>query len=95
MSVVPFNVPDLSKKASDYVLEALASLKHCGNHAFGQQCIKLMKEMYGFHEVFLTTSCTTAMEIGALLADLKPGDEVILPSYTFISTANAVDFVLV
>ena len=85
-----FNIPYLPENAHDYVKEALESRKHCGNHTFGQRCIELMKEKYGFHEVFLTTSCTTAMEMGALLADLKPGDEVILPSYTFSSTANAV-----
>ena len=87
---IPFNIPFLPKNTRVYVKEALKSRNHCGNHAFGLRCIEFMKERYGFHEVFLTTSCTTAMEMGALLADLKPGDEVILPSYTFSSTANAV-----
>jgi len=71
------------------MLKALHSRAHCGNHEFGERCIALMKERYGFHEVFLTPSCTAAMEMGALLGDLIPGDEVILPSYTFSSTANA------
>ena len=87
---IPFNIPYLPENTHDYVREALESRKHCGNHTFGHRCIELMKEKYGFYEVFLTTSCTTAMEMGALLADFKPGDEVILPSYTFSSTANAV-----
>ena len=87
---IPFNIPYLSKKENVYVRESLESRKHCGNHTFGHRCIELMKDKYSFHEVFLTTSCTTAMEMGALLADLNPGDEVILPSYTFSSTANAV-----
>lgn len=73
-----------------YILDALRSHSHCGNRKYGERCISLMKKRYGFHSVFLTSSCTTAMEMGALLANLKPGDEVILPSYTFSSTANAV-----
>ena len=74
---IPFNIPFLPEKANIYIQEALESRKHCGNYMFGQRCIELMKEKYGFHEVFLTTSCTTAMEMGALLADLKVGDEVL------------------
>ena len=88
--LIPFNVPYLPENATNNVLEALQSAKHCGNHSFGQKCIELMKSKYGFHEVFLTTSCTAAMEMGAILSDLSPGDEVILPAYTFIATATAV-----
>jgi len=87
---IPFNIPHYNKKGSIYVQQALGSLRHCGNNTFGERCIELMGKKYGFHKVFLTSSCTTAMEMGALLADLKNGDEVILPSYTFSSTANAV-----
>lgn len=87
---IPFNVPYLTGKEEGYMLEALRSRRHCGNHAFGQRCIALMKESYGFHEVFLTPSATAGLEMGCLLADLQPGDEVILPSYTFSSTGNAV-----
>ena len=87
---IPFNIPYISENTHTYIQEALVSRRHCGNQDFGSRCVELMKETYGFHEVFITTSCTTAMEMGALLADLKPGDEVILPSYTFSSTANAV-----
>ena len=87
---IPFNIPYLPQNAYDYVKKALESKKHCGDHYFGKKCVDLMKTKYGFHEVFLTTSCTNAMEMGALIADLQHGDEVIMPSYTFSSTANAV-----
>ncbi len=88
--IIPFNIPYIAGLEVKNVLAALESRRHCGNRGYGQQCVELMKELYGFHEVFLTTSCTSAMEMGAILADLKSGDEVILPSYTFSSTANAI-----
>ena len=70
--------------------QALLSRAHCGNRDFAARATKLMKKKYGFGEVFLTPSCTLAMEMGVMLAGIGPGDEVILPSYTFSSTANAV-----
>lgn len=90
MPVIPFNVPFLTGDEESYMLDALRSGKHCGNHGWGVKCIQHMKEKYGFHEVFLTPSGTAALEMGAMLGGLEPGDEVILPSYTFSSTANAV-----
>ncbi|RJP76715.1 MAG: dTDP-4-amino-4,6-dideoxygalactose transaminase [Candidatus Zixiibacteriota bacterium] len=87
---IPFNQPYLSGNEERYLREALLSRAHCGNRAFGDRCVALMRERCGFGGVFLTPSCTAAMEMGALLADLRPGDEVILPSWTFSSTANAV-----
>jgi dTDP-4-amino-4,6-dideoxygalactose transaminase len=90
MQRIPFNMPYLCGREESYMLEALHSRRHCGNHQFAQRCIEWMKAQYGFGEVFLTPSCTAALEMGALLAELKPGDEVIMPSYTFSSTANAV-----
>ena len=72
------------------MMQALSSRFHCGNGEFSKRCVQFMKEKYGFGEVFLTPSCTHAMEMGTMLADIDPGDEVILPSYTFSSTANAV-----
>ncbi|MBX7211506.1 MAG: dTDP-4-amino-4,6-dideoxygalactose transaminase [Verrucomicrobiaceae bacterium] len=87
---IPFNIPYLTGREEEYFLAALKSRRHCGNHAFGQKCVELMKHKYGFHEVFLTPSGTAALEMGCLLADIGPGDEVILPSYTFSSTGNAV-----
>ncbi len=87
---IPFNVPYVTNNVEEYLQDTINSREHCGNYSYSQQCINKMKDMYGFHEVFLTPSCTSAMEMGAILADIKPGDEVILPSYTFSSTANAV-----
>ena len=90
MRKVPFNLPYIAGKEAQYFKTALESLPHCGNQTFGQRCIELLKTQYGFLEVYLNPSCTAAMEMGALLGDLQPEDEVILPSYAFSSTANAV-----
>lgn len=87
---IPFNAPHLTGQESAYVAEALASRAHCGNHAFGKRCVALLRERYGLGDVFLTPSCTAALEMGVMLANIGPDDEVILPSYTFSSTANAV-----
>ena len=86
---IPFNIPTLIGNEIANVTKAIQSNMHCGNGAFSEECINYMKKIYNFHEVFLTTSCSTAMEMGVLLCDIKPGDEVILPSYTFSSTANS------
>jgi dTDP-4-amino-4,6-dideoxygalactose transaminase len=86
---IPFNIPTLIGNEIASVTKAIQSNMHCGNGAFTEECINYMKTFYSFHEVFLTTSCTTAMEMGIILCDIKPGDEVILPSYTFSSTANS------
>lgn len=87
---IPFNIPYLSGKEQEYTKQALDSRSHCGNGTFSAKCIDLLKNKYGFGEVFLTPSCTSALEMGALLANIGVGDEVILPSYTFSSTANAI-----
>lgn len=87
---IPFNQVYLSGKEEAYVLHALKSGKHCGNHEYNTLTVNLMKEKFGFGDVFLVPSGTAALEMGALLANIGPGDEVILPSYTFSSTANAV-----
>ena len=87
---IPFNIPYLTGFEEDYVTKSLRSRAHCGNREYADKCIDLLEKKYGFHSVFLTTSCTTAMEMGAILAGLEPGDEVILPSYTFASTGNAI-----
>lgn len=87
---IPFNVPYLTGKEKEYMMQALSSRFHCGNGEFSKRCVELMKDKYGFGEVFLTPSCTHAMEMGTMLAGIGPGDEVIIPSYTFSSTANAV-----
>jgi dTDP-4-amino-4,6-dideoxygalactose transaminase len=90
LMTIPFNKVYLGGNEEKYVLEALRSGKHCGNHSFCIRAIDLMKKTHGFKEVFLVPSGTAALEMGAVLADIGPGDEVILPSYTFSSTVNAV-----
>ena len=87
---IPFNKPFHVPQAEEYVLDALRSDGQCGNHNWCKKCADLLKEKFGFHELFLVPSGTAALEMGCILAGLKPGDEVILPSYTFSSTANAV-----
>jgi dTDP-4-amino-4,6-dideoxygalactose transaminase len=87
--VIPFNQPYLSGKEQEYILAAVQENKLSGNGRFTKQCQKLLKDRYGFHRVLLTTSCTDALEMAALLLNIAPGDEVIMPSYTFVSTANA------
>jgi dTDP-4-amino-4,6-dideoxygalactose transaminase len=87
--MIPFNKPYLSGKETDYIKEAVNSGKISGNGLFTQRCQKFFSERYGFDKCLLTTSCTDALEMSAILADIQPGDEVILPSYTFVSTANA------
>lgn len=87
---IPFNKVHVTGNELLYMEEALSSGKLSGNYRFNQKVKQLMQEKYALEGVFLTPSCTAAMEMGALLADLQPGDEVIMPSYTFSSTANAV-----
>ena len=86
---IPFNKPYMSGKETDYIKEAVDSGKISGNGLFTQKCHTFFEKTYGFRKVLLTTSCTDALEMAALLADIQPGDEVIVPSYTFVSTALA------
>ncbi|MGX1024404.1 dTDP-4-amino-4,6-dideoxygalactose transaminase [Psychroflexus sp. MBR-150] len=87
--IVPFNKPYLSGKETAYVEDAVASGKISGNGKYTQKCQKFFETKYGFQKALLTTSCTDALEMAAILIDIKFGDEVIMPSYTFVSTANA------
>lgn len=87
--MIPFNKPYLSGKEMHYIYQAVYSGKISGNGQFTQKCQKYFEERYGFRKALLTTSCTDALEMCAMLADIKPGDEVIVPSYTFVSTALA------
>lgn len=87
---IPFNKVYFSGKEKEYMIDAFESGAHCGNHTYCHKVINLMKDKYGYGEVYLTPSCTAALEMGAVLADIQPGDEVIIPSYTFSSTVNAV-----
>ena len=86
---IPFNKPFLSGDELAKIQEAISLGHSSGDGAFTKKCQKLLEELLGVPKVLLTTSCTDALELAALLLDLEPGDEVVLPSYTFVSTANA------
>lgn len=87
--MVPFNVPPCVGDEIQYVKEAIESHKICGDGPFTKKCSTWMEEQFRAQKVLLTTSGTTALDMALLLCDLQPGDEVILPSYTFSSTATA------
>ncbi len=89
MKKIGFNKPYLTGKETFYINDAVATGKISGNGKYTQLCQSLLKERYGFGKCLLTTSCTDALEMAAILIDIQPGDEVIMPSYTFVSTANA------
>lgn len=86
---IPFNKPFIIDKELDYIREVVASGKISGNGMMTKKCQDFFEKRYGFKKCLLTTSCTDALEMAALLIDIQPGDEVIMPSYTFVSTANA------
>ncbi len=86
---IPFNKPFLAGNEIDYIIEAVKSGKISGDGNFSKKCQLFFETNYGFKKTLLTTSCTDALEMTSLLCDIAPGDEVILPSYTFVSTANA------
>ncbi|MCR5636758.1 MAG: dTDP-4-amino-4,6-dideoxygalactose transaminase [Clostridiales bacterium] len=86
---IPFNVPPYIGKEDKYLKQAIDSRKICGDGEFTKRCNSKFEEITGSNKVLMTTSGTSALEMAALLADIKPGDEVIMPSYTFVSTANA------
>ena len=86
---IPYNKPYLTGKETKYIRKAIKAGKISGNGKFTALCHDFFKKKYGFQNVLLTTSCTHALEMAAILIDIKPGDEVIMPSYTFVSTANA------
>lgn len=87
--MINFNKPYLTGKETLYITDAVASGKISGNGKYTQLCQKFFEQKYGFEKCLLTTSCTDALEMSAILIDIQPGDEVIIPSYTFVSTANA------
>lgn len=89
MNKIPFNKPFLTGKEAHYMYQAVMSMKISGNGMFTKKCQAFMEEKYGFKKCLLTTSGTDALEMCAMLCELKPGDEVIVPSYTFVSTALA------
>ena len=87
--MVPFNVPYTTGREAGYIAEAVAAGYLSGNGAFGRKCEAWLETRIGCARAFLTPSCTAALELAAILLDLQPGDEVIMPSFTFVSTANA------
>jgi len=89
MNHIGFNKPYLTGKETEYILDAVASKKLSGNGKYTQLCQQYFQKRYGFRKCLLTSSCTDALEMAAILLDIKEGDEVIMPSYTFVSTANA------
>lgn len=86
---VPFNKPYLTGNELKYIQEAVNLGKISGNGEFTRRCQDFFEQRYGFQKCLLTTSCTDALEMAAILLDIQPGDEVILPSFTFVSSANA------
>ena len=91
--MISFNYPPYTGNEFEYMKQAVESFKICGDGSFTKKCNAWMEEKFNARKVLLTTSGSTALDMAAILCDLKPGDEVILPSYTFSSTANS--FVLV
>ena len=87
--MINFNKPPHVGKENEYIAQAIASNKICGDGKFTKMCNHWIEEKTGITRALLTTSCTQALELAAILADIKEGDEVILPSFTFVSTANA------
>lgn len=87
--MIPFNIPPYVPECSAYVEQAIQNHKICGDGVFTKRCNAALEEIAGVHRALLTTSGTSALEMAALLMDIQPGDEVIMPSYTFCSTANA------
>lgn len=87
--MIPFNVPPCTGDELAYMQQAIASRKICGDGEFTKKCNAWMEQRFNAQKVLLTTSGTTALDMAALLCDLQPGDEVILPSFTFSSTATA------
>jgi dTDP-4-amino-4,6-dideoxygalactose transaminase len=86
---IPFNKPYLTGKELEYIKQAVEFGKISGDGIFTEKCQKFFEKRYGFKKALLTTSCTDALEMAALLCDIHPGDEVIAPTYTFVSTVNA------
>ncbi|MEX2568251.1 MAG: dTDP-4-amino-4,6-dideoxygalactose transaminase, partial [Cyclobacteriaceae bacterium] len=89
MEKIPFNRPYFTGKEPEFIMDAFHEGKISANGKYTQMCQDFLETKYGFKKSFLTHSCTQALEMAALLMDLRPGDEIIMPSFTFVSTANA------
>ena len=86
---IPFNKPIIIGSELDYIAQSVTSGKISGNGVFTKKCHRRFEEKYGYKKCLLTTSCTDALEMASILCDIGPGDEIIAPSYTFVSTVNA------
>ena len=87
--MIVFNIPPYIGREDEYVIQAIHNHKICGDGVFTKKCSEWLENNTGVKRALLTTSCTHATEMAALLKDIRPGDEVIMPSYTFVSTADA------
>jgi dTDP-4-amino-4,6-dideoxygalactose transaminase len=87
---IPFNKPFVTGKEAGYILQAIGSGNIAADGPFTRKCARLLEDRFGVGRILMTPSCTAALEIAVLLCDLAPGDEVIMPSFTFVSAANAV-----
>lgn len=89
-NLIPFNQPRILGRELDYIKEAVSRRQLAGDGHFTERCQQMLAEITGVHSALLTHSCTAALEMAAILCKIGPGDEVIMPSFTFVSTANAV-----
>ncbi|MBM7661685.1 dTDP-4-amino-4,6-dideoxygalactose transaminase [Bacillus mesophilus] len=87
--MIPFNIPPVTGRENEYIKQVIEGKRLSGDGPFTHQCSRWIEKHFNSPKVLLTTSCTHALEMAAILLDLKEGDEVIMPSYTFVSTANA------
>ena len=87
--MIPFNLPPVVGSESSYIQKAMENGKLCGDGPFTKKCSQWFEEKFLTEKALLTPSCTAALEMAAILVDIQPGDEVLMPSYTFVSTANA------
>lgn len=87
--MISFNIPPYTGNEFKYIKQAVQNNRICGDGYYNIKCMKWLENQTGTCKSFLTTSCTHALEMAALLTDIKPGDEIIMPSYTFVSTADA------
>lgn len=88
-NMIDFNRPAIVGNELKYIQDAVAQGMLCGDGKYTKLCSEWMRKRFDVNQVFLTTSCTHALEMAAFLSDIQPGDEVIMPSYTFVSTADA------
>ena len=87
--MIPFNKPPFTGKEFDYMRQAVENSKICGDGEFTKKCTRWFEQEFNIRKALLTTSCTHALEMAAILANIQPGDEIIAPSFTFVSTVNA------